>query len=316
MRKSTRPRTVLLLALLLGTIGAAASVAPAGAAIASLHRAVAATGRLQVAGISFSYPRLNEAAWILLGLALIGAVATAIALRAVLRQHLAYRRFLSELQIVGRLGDRSGVYVITDPRPQAFCAGYLRPRVFISQPALDLLDDAELDAVLAHEQHHRRVRDPLRFACGYIFSQGLFFVPVLRPLFRRYADLAELDADGVAVRMGAGGQAALASALLRFEASGAGIAPARVDALLGRPLDWRRPWWLMAASIASLASLSSMTWVAGQAASARATLNLPFLSSQPCVVMLMLVSLLGYAVLFGRRTTARRVAVIGSRQAA
>jgi Zn-dependent protease with chaperone function len=307
---------VLPIALLVGGVGAAAAAAPVGAAIASVHRASAATGRLHVVGIPFSYPTLNGAAWLLLGLALVGASAIAIALRAVLRQHQAYRRFLSDLRVVGRLRDRSGVQVIADPRPQAFCAGYLRPRVFISQAALELLNDAELDAVLAHEYHHRRVRDPLRFVCGRIFSQGLFFLPVLRALFRRYADLAELDADEVAVRAGVGGQAALASALLRFEASGGGIEPARVDALLGRPIGWRRPWWLVSVSVGSLATLISLTWVAGQAASARATLNLPFLSSQPCLVMLTLVALLCCAVIFGRRTAASRVAVTRARQAA
>ena len=301
MSKGTRHPAVLPLALLVGGL-VRSSAAPVGAAIASVHEASAATGRLQLAGIPFSYPTLNGAAWLLLGLALVGASAIAIALRAVLRQHQAYRRFLCDLRVVGRLRDRSGVQVIADSRPQAFCAGYLRPRVFISQAALELLTDAELEAVLAHEHHHRRVRDPLRLACGRAFSQGLFFLPVLRALFRRYADLAELDADDVAVRASVGGQAALASALLRFDASGVGIAPARVDALLGRPISWRRPWWLVSVSVSSLAGLISLTWVAGQAASARATLNLPFLSSQPCVAMLMLVALLCCAVVVGRRT--------------
>ena len=95
MTKSTRHPAVLPLALLVGGVGAAASAAPVGAAIASVHEASAATGRLQVAGIPFSYPTLNGAAWLLLGLALVGASAIAIALRAVLRQYQAYRRFLS-----------------------------------------------------------------------------------------------------------------------------------------------------------------------------------------------------------------------------
>jgi Peptidase family M48 len=310
VRREEHP-VVLPLALILAGTGAAASAASVGAAIASVHRASAATGRLRVVGIPFSYPRLNGAAWLLLGLALIGAVAIALALRAALRQRRAYRRFVAQLVVVGRVRSRPSVLVIADPRPQAFCAGYLRPRVYISQPALDLLTSAELEAVLAHEHHHRRVRDPLRFACGGILSQALFFVPALRALFSRYRDLAELNADGAAVRDAAGGRAALASALLAFETSGAGISPARVDSLLGLRVGWRHPWWLTTASVASLSSLIALTWGASQAASARATLNLPLLSSQPCVAMLVFLPLLAGLAIAGGRAAARRLAVAG-----
>jgi Zn-dependent protease with chaperone function len=296
---------VLPLALLLAAAGSAASAAPVGAAIASIHRACAAVGRFQLAGIPFSYPRLNAAAWVLLGLAMIGASAIAISVRAVLRQRCAYRRFLAHVELVGRLGDRVGVQVIADPRPQAFCAGYLRPTVYISQGALDLLGDDELEAVLAHEHHHLRVRDPLRFACGRILSQGLFFVPALRTLFRRYADLAELNADDAAVQASADARAALASALLALDGSGVGISPERVDSLLGHPVVWRGPWWLLTVSVGSLSSLITLTWGASQVASARATFNLPFVSSQPCVAMLTVPTLLGFLTILGRRVAPR-----------
>jgi Zn-dependent protease with chaperone function len=302
---------VLPLALLLAGAGTLASTAPVGAAIAAVHRACAAAGRLDLAGIRLSYPRLNAAAWILLGLALIGISAIAVAVRAGLRQRAAYRRFLAQLAVVGQLNE-SDVLVIDDPRPQAFCAGYLRPRVYISQAALDLLGEAELQAVLAHERHHLRVRDPLRLACGRILSQALFFLPALRALFGRYCDVAELNADGAAVRARAGGRAALASALLAFDASGAGISPERVDSLLGQSIGWRRPWWLVGASVIALSSLLAVTWGASQAASVRATFNFPFLSSQPCLAMLSVVALLGCGIVLAilpRRSSAGRTAL-------
>ena len=62
--------------------------------------------------------------------------------------------------------------------------------VYVSQRTVELLTEAELEAVLAHEHHHRRVRDPLRVAGGRILSEALFFVPVLRKLCERYAELA------------------------------------------------------------------------------------------------------------------------------
>jgi len=180
--------------------------------------------------------------------------------------------------------------------------------VYISQAALNILGDAELRAVLAHEHHHRRVRDPLRLACGRVLSQALFFLPALRALFVRYSDLAELNADGAAVQAGVGGRSALASALLAFEASGGGISPERVDSLLGQAVSWRCPRWLISASFFALSSLTAVTWSASQMASARATFNVPFLSSQPCLAMLMLMPLLGCVAifaLFGGRASAR-----------
>jgi Peptidase family M48 len=176
--------------------------------------------------------------------------------------------------------------------------------VYVSQAALDLLDDEQLAAVLAHEHHHRQVRDPLRLACGRILSRALFFVPALGALFSRYADLAELNADDAAVRARPDGRAALASALLAFEATGAGISPERVDSLLGGAVGWRHPWRLLTASIASLASLTAVTLGASQAASARATFNFPLVSSRPCLAMLTLVALLGCATII-RRPAAR-----------
>jgi hypothetical protein len=116
---------------------------------------------------------------------------------------------------------------------------------------------------------------------------------VLRTLFRVYADLAELNADGAATRAIDGGRAALASALLAFEAAGGGVSPQRVDSLLGRPVVWRRPWWLLTASLGSLTGLIALTWAAGRAASASATFNLPLLSSEPCLALVTVLLLLG-----------------------
>ena len=110
MRRRDRPR-VLALALSLAGAGAAASLAPVGAVIASVHRVSAESASVRLAGIPFSYPSLNPAAWILLGLAVIGASAVAVALRAGLRQCCSYRRFLTQLEVVGHLGDLDGARV-------------------------------------------------------------------------------------------------------------------------------------------------------------------------------------------------------------
>jgi hypothetical protein len=175
--------------------------------------------------------------------------------------------------------------------PLAFCAGWLRPRVYVSRGALEVLDEEELRAVLAHEHHHRARRDPLRIAAGRVLSEALFFLPVLRPLHERAGDAAELDADAAAVA--AGGVAPLAAALLVFGSNPSGnvvgISPDRVDALLGRPAAWRLPRAALAAGVVTVVAAIVLAWRASAGATLQATLNLPIASSQPCVLVLALV---------------------------
>jgi hypothetical protein len=65
----------------------------------------------------------------------------------------------------------------------------------------------------------------------------------------------------------------------------------------------------MAASPASLSTLGLLIWQASGAASAHATFNLPFLSSQPCVVMIMLLPLLGCIAAISGRTHAGQISL-------
>ncbi len=164
--------------------------------------------------------------------------------------------------------------------------------------------------MLAHEHHHRRVHDPLRVACGRILSEALFFVPILRPLSDRYADLAELSADRAATQA-KGGERALASALLVFDDESrpgvSGISPERVDSLLGRPVHWQLPLVRLSGTIAALSAIVVLLWSTSLAASTHASFNLPILSSQPC---LMVMSLLAVAAGLWIRVRATRAGTL------
>jgi hypothetical protein len=308
-RRPRRGRIFILVAAL-GVVGMFVAATAVGAAIGSLHRGSMRAGHFSVAGFVLTYPELNGSEWLLIGLAVVGATAISLAGRAAWRQGCAYRRFVERLEVLSCLDDRGRVKVIAGSRPEAFCAGYLRPTVYISRGALERLTEAEVKAVLAHEDHHRLVRDPLRLALGSILTKALFFIPALRPLCDRHADLAELDADGAAVRASAGRRAPLASALLVFDASAppgvTGISSIRVDSLLGESERWRAPVSPMVASLIALSSLSLLIWHVSQLASVRATFNLPFLSSRPCVAMLALLPLFGFAGALGLRRRAGR----------
>jgi Peptidase family M48 len=288
---------VFWLAAILGSAGMLVAAAALGAALGSVQRVSSGTGHIEVAGLALSYPAFNGAGWLLVCLGGVGVATLTMAGRSAWHQRSSYRRFLERLEILGGLDGHPAVKVIADPRPEAFCAGFMRPTVFVSRGAFESLTPPELNAVLAHEYHHRLVHDPLRFAFGRILSQALFFLPALRPLCARYADLAEVNADRAAVRASAGRQGPLASALLVFDESAppgaSGISSARVDSLLGESRRWRLPRLHIAASIAALSVLGLLIWQASGEASVRATLNLPLLSSQPCVLMMLLPLLTG-----------------------
>ncbi len=306
LARSRRETFVLGLTTALGGGGVIAAGAAVGTAIGSVHHVTVGAGRLALAGRVFSYPTLNTAAALMLALAALGAVTLIAAVRAIWRQGREYRRFLQRAEILGPLDGHPAVTVIAGSRPEAFCAGYLRPAVYVSEAALSVLSPTELDAVLAHEYHHRRARDPLRLALGRILAQAVFFVPVLRPLRDRYSDLAELRADRAAVGASGGRRSPLASALLTFDAcsppGSGGVSPARVDSLLGEPDRWRVSYRLMIGSISVLVAAAILIWRTSAGASAHATFDVPLLTTTPCLSMLMLVPMIVCAGLLRRRT--------------
>lgn len=144
------------LAAALGAGGLGVIAATITTALASVHQASAGAGQIVLAGTRFTYPTVNGAEMLLLVLGMCAAAVIAAAVRAAWRQVNAHRRFTAVLRPVDSLDRDPRVGVIRDPRPQAFCAGYLRPAVYVSRRTVELLEEAELDAVLAHEHHHRR----------------------------------------------------------------------------------------------------------------------------------------------------------------
>lgn len=123
-----------------------------------------------------------------------------------------------------------------------FCAGLVRPRIYLTLGARGSMSYEQLEAVVAHERHHVLRRDPLRVLVVSALAQWLFFMPALRRLAERYSALAELAADEAAARVT--GRRVLASALLAFGRADdshavIGIAPERVDQLFGPSPEWR-----------------------------------------------------------------------------
>jgi Zn-dependent protease with chaperone function len=97
---------------------------------------------------------------------------------------------------------RSGVgdvVYIDGPASSAFCAGLLRPRVFVTGGMVAALAAEELDAVLVHEAEHARRRDPLRRLAARAAADVLFWLPLVGWWSRRRLEDAELAADRAAI---------------------------------------------------------------------------------------------------------------------
>lgn len=265
-------------------------------------------GRITILHQRLTYPLMNLAGAVELLLAAAGLLAVLLTLRAAIREMIASRRVVADLDArrAGLCAD--GVRVFVDERRHAFCAGLLRPKVYLSTGARDALEPVQLAAVLAHEQRHRERYDPLRNAAGRALGHGLFFLPALPRLAARYEALAELEADAAAVEASGGDRAPLASAMLAFTAGEApastvGIAPERVDHLMGRPVNWNVPVIAVAVSVATLVLIAATAWLLGRLATAHATLALPFISAQPCVIVLAMMP--GILVLLGTSSISR-----------
>ncbi len=150
----------------------------------------AASHDISILGQRLSYPVANFDAVVVLAFAAMGLAVGAMTLRGTARELAAASAFSRRLA-EPRPRPLSGALVIDDERPRAFCAGLFRPRVYIPSGAVALLDKTALNAVLAHEAHHARCRDPLRLAVSRVLAGALFFVPGLHELVRRQQALAD-----------------------------------------------------------------------------------------------------------------------------
>jgi hypothetical protein len=187
-----------------------------------------------------------------LAVAALDAVVIARALASVTRQLLAARSFARGLPVLAtRTVHGHRVHVLPGHDLVAFCAGLRTPAVYVSEGALRAAGEAELRAILAHEEHHRARRDPLRLLLARVVADALRPLPPFAALAEREAALADLAADAATVDA-LGDRRPLAAAFLRF----ATVAPERVDRLMRTGPATTVPVALLAAACAALAGVA------------------------------------------------------------
>jgi BlaR1 peptidase M56 len=299
-------RVFYRVSLALGLAGAAVTAVVVAVALRALDFALPTVAELRSACEQVLPAALRVDSVFVLASAAFGAVVGVRAARSIIAQLRARRRLMDGLVVLGPLADGPvDASVIDDPLPQAFCVGHLRPRIYVSSGACERLDAAELAAVLAHEAHHARRRDPLRLAIVRVLADAVFFLPVLRRLSQRYRALAELAADEAAVRA-CRDRAPLASALLAFEdgpqPGAVGIEPERVDQLLGQRPRWELPLSLVSGALITLGGLVGLVVVAARDVAPGAT-DLALLSAEACMIAMTLAPIMlaaGLLVLTGQ----------------
>jgi Zn-dependent protease with chaperone function len=293
---------------------AAAALVLALAGAALLARAVSFTAPapdalLEACG-SFALPQVTASSVALLAVATVSFAVMALGFRSARRQLTAQRRLRRALVVAGEVDAGASRALVFEGRsPQAFCTGLARPRVYVSSGAVELLERRELRAVLAHEAHHARRRDPLRVFLARTLADALFFAPAVRRLAERYEALAELAADEAAVEL-TNDRSALAEALLMFDRApspaAVGIAPERVDHLLGQRPRWELPIAVVVATVVVLVGSAAVLLRLAEATS-QATVNVPLLAAQACMLLMAFVPpAIGAIVLLGSRRMIRR----------
>jgi hypothetical protein len=195
---------------------------------------------------------------LLLAFGVTETVVVARALWSLVRQIAAHRAFVRALPVRSeRVLEGHVVRVVPGRALRAFCAGLVRPAVYVSEGTLRGVSGSELRAILAHEDRHRARRDPLRMLITRTVSDAFRPLPPLATLADRHAALADLAADEAAVRA-VGGVQPVAAALVRFEEVARGVAPERVDHLVRQGPPDSVPAWLLVAAGLALGAIAAL----------------------------------------------------------
>lgn len=177
-----------------------------------------------------------------------------------------YSRRLAQVAWSVSVEDR--VTLVEDPLPYAFCWGFLRPSICVSSGLVEQLDSEELRAVLLHERHHLKRRDPLRLLLARL-ATILVPIPVFSEVSQRFRLSRELGADASALRWVP--RHALAGAMLKTSLSSAGaqkweavcafgLTEARARHLAGLPVVTRLSHDSLVASAVMLAGLVTVAF--------------------------------------------------------
>ncbi len=161
-------------------------------------------------------------------LALAGGVRIALAWRATRR---LARDLARESRAMELAGAPAPAFVCEHDFPAVALVGVRRPRLFVARRALEVLEPAELQVVLAHEAGHLAARDHLKTLLLRACPDPLALLPLGARMTRAYTRASEMAADDHACDGRAERALELASALVKLGrlAPAAPLAPLAVS---------------------------------------------------------------------------------------
>lgn len=124
------------------------------------------------------------------------------------------RLLAATVRLVERGISMPPVQVVDRPYPTAYTTGLLQPTVIVSPALVNLLDDEEIEGVLAHERAHARRQDNWLGWLAFALRILSFYNPVVQFAFHRIGHDTEKVCDAEAGEI-TGKPLALASALIK-----------------------------------------------------------------------------------------------------
>ena len=116
------------------------------------------------------------------------------------------------LKAASAIAPANAICLLLDDRPYAACLGLWHPVIYITTGMLDHTSPDALRAAIAHEEMHRRRRDPMRLLAMRVLAARLYLLPWAAGLPERLELRAEILADRFAQAQTS--RAALAAAIL------------------------------------------------------------------------------------------------------
>ena len=94
---------------------------------------------------------------------------------------------------------QGNVVVFTQVKPQAFCFGIRKPKIYISTGLIRLMNANELAVILRHEKYHLEHKDTLTLLLASAIRSLFPFFPVVSDFIRVYRTDREIAADNAAI---------------------------------------------------------------------------------------------------------------------
>ena len=124
------------------------------------------------------------------------------------------RKFVSKFDVIKTIGN---FVIVRSKDLVAFTAGYLSPKIYLSEKLFEKLNEHELNAVLLHEKSHAKTLDNLRNLVLRSLSKTFFFFPILKDVEKIVSERHENSADNSVIHQMINGRKYLLSSMLKFD---------------------------------------------------------------------------------------------------